>query len=157
MEHKYIIQLLRQEEAIEIADEWKYSSFYSFYDMSADPEDYEEIVTPELRKNNYFGVHKNGDLIGFYTVEKSGATAEIGFGMRPDLTGKGNGTGFVQAIIEDVIDHNPDLVNLKLEVACFNKRAIHLYEKLGFKKINQHLQVTNGSKYDFWLMEKILK
>ena len=34
--------------AREIADDWKYPPPYDFYDMTADPGDYREFVTPEL-------------------------------------------------------------------------------------------------------------
>ena len=44
---------MRQPEAIEIADRWKYPGEYAFYDMTADPEDYEEIVAPEKRGDRW--------------------------------------------------------------------------------------------------------
>ena len=54
------IKKMEQSEALEIAERWKYDGEYAFYDMTADPEDYEEIVTPEKRGNRYFSVF-NGD------------------------------------------------------------------------------------------------
>ena len=58
---------MRQPEAIEIADRWKYPGEYAFYDMTADPEDYEEIVTPEKRGDRYFSVFSGNELTGFFS------------------------------------------------------------------------------------------
>lgn len=48
------IEPLRQSNAEEIANNWHYEGIYSFYDMQADPEDYEEILSPEARGNHYY-------------------------------------------------------------------------------------------------------
>lgn len=50
----FVIQKLSQNNAEAIADEWKYQGVYEFYNMTSDPEDYEELMTPSLRKDNYF-------------------------------------------------------------------------------------------------------
>jgi len=44
-----------------------------------------------------------------------------------------------------------------LAVADFNKRAIKLYEKLGFETSETYLQETNGGQYSFVKMKKLLK
>ena len=51
-----IIKRMEQSGAAEIADCWKYGGEYGFYDMTADPEDYQEIMSPELRGDRYFSV-----------------------------------------------------------------------------------------------------
>ena len=51
---KMTIEQMRQSEAVEIADRWKYDGEYAFYDMTADPEDYREITTPALRDGRYY-------------------------------------------------------------------------------------------------------
>ena len=60
------IEPLRQSNAEEIANNWHYEGIYSFYDMQADPEDYEEILSPEARGNHYYQVLKNDELYGFF-------------------------------------------------------------------------------------------
>lgn len=52
--------------------------------------------------------------------------------MKPELTGKGFGTEFFTFILNQIQQNNQ--YPLRLTVAKFNTRAIHLYEKLGFKK-----------------------
>ena len=48
------ITTLSQENALKIANEWHYDAPYDFYDMQNDIEDYEEIISPSLRQNNYY-------------------------------------------------------------------------------------------------------
>ena len=84
------IKKMCQPEAAEIANRWKYDGEYAFYDMTADPEDYAEIVTAEKRGDRYFSVFSGDGLMGFFCVEQAGADIEIGLGLRPDLTGLGN-------------------------------------------------------------------
>lgn len=45
-------QRLSQSNALIIANEWKYDGEYSFYDMTADSEDYEEFIDEDLRNAN---------------------------------------------------------------------------------------------------------
>lgn len=51
--------------------------------------------------------------------------------VRPDLTGRGLGQSFVEAVVEFATQtHAPE--SLRLTVAAFNRRAIRVYEKCGF-------------------------
>lgn len=38
----------------------------AFYDMQADSEDYEEILSPEAHGDHYYQVLKNDELYGFF-------------------------------------------------------------------------------------------
>lgn len=153
----YDFRLMTQKDALIIANEWKYSGKYAFYDFTADPEDYAELINPSLRKDHYYSIFNsdNSELIGFTVFEiRENQVIEIGLGMKPALTGHGNGSRFVQAIINFGISRYPQIKKIQLDVADFNQRAISTYEKLGFKKIKLHRQETNGSIYNFWLLEK---
>ena len=146
------ITQMRQSEAIEIADCWKYDGEYAFYDMTADPEDYEEIVTPELRGDRYFSIFDEDALIGFFCVEQEDGSIEIGLGLRPDLTGQGRGRTFLNEILQFVRE-NYIFEKIRLDVASFNQRAIKVYERAGFVKTGTSQVHTNGGIYDFTLME----
>ena len=146
------IEKMEQPEAQEIADRWKYDGEYDFYDLTADPDDYEEITTPALRRDNYFSVFNEGELIGYFTVEQDGADISLGLGMRPDLTGQGLGRIFVNKILR-YLRENYQYEKIRLTVAAFNKRAAKLYTRLGFKETGTERLPSNGGMYDFILME----
>ena len=63
------IEPLSQLHALEIANDWHYEAPYDFYDMKNDPEDYEEIISPEARGNRYYQVLKEGKLYGFFVLK----------------------------------------------------------------------------------------
>ena len=101
---------------------------------------------------NYFEVIKNHICIGFYSLMEEDDHIEIGLGLHPDFTGKGHGKKFLEDLL-DYISLNYEKKKIVLRVASFNSRAIHLYEKCGFKRIRSFVQATNGSFYEFIEME----
>src|SRR5699024_8228748 len=103
---EFIFRPLTEIHALEIANEWKYDGIYSFYDMTADAEDYEEFIDEDLRnQNDHYEAWENDELIGFFCVIQETPSIEIGLGMRPDICGKGKGKQFVMQII-NFIEHN---------------------------------------------------
>ncbi len=154
MDYFYVMPLT-QDLALEIAHDWKYEPPYDFYDATADPKDYAELISPEQRGDRYFAVIRNGALMGYFCLELHGADLELGLGMKPSYTGQGNGRAFYQAI-EDYLKEKQDVQRLILAVASFNKRAQALYQKVGFIKTETFLQETNGGEYEFIRMEKEL-
>ena len=115
---------------------WTYAAPYDFYNQSPSEEGIDELMT-------YQAILESHELIGFYcigspaqvpnsTYPYTSAFTDIGFGMRPDLTGKGHGRLFVTYVMERAMEQGKPL---RLTVASFNERAIHLYETLGFHTI----------------------
>ncbi|KGX88299.1 GNAT family N-acetyltransferase [Pontibacillus marinus] len=149
----YTFQPMTQKEAEHIAGQWHYEGKYSFYDISADEEDHEEFLDPKQREGKSFSVYKNGSLIGFFSFTKPEPNVvDIGLGLRPDLTGNGEGQYFLEQGIDYVKDSfSPQ--KLTLSVATFNERAIKVYERVGFKKVQAFMQDTNGSTFEFVKME----
>ncbi|MDE4085291.1 GNAT family protein [Planococcus maritimus] len=149
----YTFQEMTQEQAQDIAENWRYEGDYSFYDMDADPEDLAEFLDPEKRGDNYFMVFQGNEAVGFYSFGQTDEeTVDIGLGMKPDLTGRGQGTAFLKAGLQFAkSNYHPQKITLS--VAAFNKRAIKLYEKLGFKEVESFVQATNGGYFDFVKME----
>ena len=150
----YVISKMTQKSAVSVA-QWHYQDEYEFYDMTADPEDYQELMNEELRGDSYYQVTQAGMLIGFFVVEKTDRqeVVEVGLGMAPELTGQGNGLEFVRAILKYVSRvKNPQ--KILFDVAKFNVRAQKLYQKIGFEVVNYHEQETNGGSYPFVLMVK---
>lgn len=142
------IEQLNDDYAIEIANHWKYPDPYSFYNMTADPEDYEEIICADLRKDHYFQVVNDEGLYGFFALYPVDDTLELGLGIKPEYTGKGEGEAFIRLIMS-YIKNNYQVSTIFLSVVDFNIRAQKVYEKIGFKKTRELLQETNGSTYCF--------
>lgn len=148
---------MSQASAMEIADHWKYEAPYSFYDATADEEDYQELIDPLQRKDHYYEVWKNDELFGYFAIFFSGTTTvELGLGLRPDLTGRGLGQAFLVEIIKFLTANFPDVSKIELSVAAFNQRAVAVYAAAGFKESHHFLQATNGGTYDFIKMLKEL-
>ncbi|MDZ7671818.1 MAG: GNAT family N-acetyltransferase [Halanaerobiales bacterium] len=140
-----------------IAYNWKYKSKYSFYDMTEDKEDLEEFLNPNKWENTFAVLNDNNDLVGFYSYYFKEKIIWIGFGLKPELTGKGLGKKFVQKGIDyGIKTYQYDKEYIMLAVAEFNKRAINLYKKLGFSTVEKYEQKTNGGLYNFLKMKKIL-
>ena len=129
-------------------DAWRYEPPYDFYDSDGLP-----VKNPEL----FFAARDDdGSLTGFYFLEPRDSALFYGFGMRPDLTGRGLGEQFVLAGLEfaRLIYGRRRVV---LDVAASNERAIRLYRRLGFDEIGRHAETFDGyDAVEFIDMEKRL-
>ena len=155
-DHELVYSRMDASTAREIADEWKYPPPYDFYDMTADPEDYQEFVTPSLWPEFFLQVRQNGELIGFLSggIVEGGSFVEIGLGLRPDLTGRGLGRSFMRRNLDWIQQEYPG-VEIRLSVASFNQRGIKVYESNGFHVVRHFTQATNGGEYDFVEMKHV--
>lgn len=45
---------------------------------------------------------------------------------------------------------------IMLAVASFNKRAIRMYESIGFQAMEKYIQKTNGAEFEFIKMKKCI-
>jgi RimJ/RimL family protein N-acetyltransferase len=129
---------------------WRYDGLYATYNPGDDPAEMLDTQSP------YYAVHdKLGELIGFFCFGTSALvegeykaglfikerTLPLGLGMRPDLTGQGAGLAFVEAGLE-FAQREFQPRNFLLYVYPWNERAIRVYERAGFQRI-QELTVTN--------------
>ncbi len=145
---------MSQEEA-DLIVQWHYEPPYDFYDAESDKEDMEELLNfKEDKETSYYTLHKDGELKGFFSFTKKDAVKiDVGLGLNPTMTGRGQGLAFVLAGME-LAKEIFDPAALTLSVATFNKRAIKVYERAGFQKVRRFMQETNGSSYEFVEMEK---
>ncbi len=157
---KFIIKEMTDKEAREICT-WKYDDIYSFYNMDEssfndlvnDP--YHCVIDEDRNLVGYccFGESAtvpNGKLVGAYDEE---GFIDIGLGMLPKLCGKGFGAAFLNKCIE-LGEEKFNISNFRLTVATFNKRAIKVYEKLGFKKDRYFNRITqDGRTIEFVTMK----
>jgi ribosomal-protein-alanine N-acetyltransferase len=144
---------MTDEEAQQIAG-WRYVPPYDFYDSVSDPDDLAELLDPHRRGDDYFSaLDEKGALVGFFQFKRDGKVVGVGLRLRPDLTGKGLGHGFLVAGLNFARGaFDPDI--FRLAVATFNERAIKVYEGVGFVHGRIFRHETNGGVYEFLDMER---
>lgn len=94
-------------------------------------------------------MNEDEETVGFFCVGKSAqvpsgkhygvyedSCIDMGLGIDPQLVGKGSGAKFVLFVLRSIEETRQELP-VRLTVAAFNKRAIHLYKKLGFSSNKQ--------------------
>ena len=136
---KYTIRDLSEDYAVEILN-WRYESPYDFYNNEVNPDSMKEMLGDSYfivldQYNRLNGFFCTGDSAQVPAGRQFGAYSEsmvdLGIGMKPELTGQGHGTDFFAFVLRYAQD-NYEGVPIRLTVAKFNERAIHLYEKFGF-------------------------
>lgn len=149
-----LIRKLTQENAMEIADHWKYEGDYAFYDMTADEEDYAEFTNEKLRnRNDHFEVYDKNNFIGFFSIVQEEGNIEIGLGLHPAHCGHGLGQKFIEEI-EEFIKKNYSYHKLIMNVALFNQRALKVYFNCGFQDVKIENRNIDGKTYEFLKLEK---
>ena len=110
---------------------WRYDPPYDFYNGDEDP-----VLNPE----RFFAVRdEHGEIVGNYYFEEKGDALEIGLGLRPDLTGRGLGLEFFErGLAFGRRRYRPE--RIILNVAAFNRRAIAVYERGGFRITGRHVR-----------------
>lgn len=155
----YTFTPLNKEEAQAIFS-WHYDGQYATYDLQGDLEDDNELL--DRRSPHYAVRDERGELIGFFGFGSSASIQEhsepylfsengsllVGLGMRPDLTGKGLGVEFVQAGLDFACREFAPRT-FRLYVMSWNKRAIKVYEKVGFQQMRRMLQKNIHGENEF--------
>ena len=156
----YDFRPMNEEEARAVVA-WRYEAPYDFYDMANDPEGLEELLGTPERRRGYYAALSGGELVGFVCFGPGGqvpsfdyaddGSLDIGLGLRPDLTGRGLGFEFLIAGLEFGRRRFAP-TGFRLAVATFNERAIRVYERAGFRRVEVFTHHTNGGDYPFLLM-----
>jgi ribosomal-protein-alanine N-acetyltransferase len=145
---------MTQEDAETLAA-WRYPGPFSFYDWDSDSDDLAELLDPELRGQDYVAVDDDdGRLVGYFQYKRPhGPRLEIGLGLHPDWTGRGLGQDFVEAGLDYARRrYAPD--EFVLAVAAFNRRAITVYERVGFVRSRTYMHRTAGREWEFIEMRR---
>ena len=148
------IQTLTQENALIIADNWKYEGIYAFYNATNDQEDYDELIDPAKRQDHFYECLIDYQLIGYCVIEKEDKTIHFGLGLAPFLTGKHLGQSFIEEIEKFIKQQHTDITTIELAVVTFNQRAYKVYKKCGYQEIGTFNMPSNGSTYRFIKMKK---
>ena len=142
----YTFRQMNEGQARQVAA-WRYEPPYDFYDVAS---------APEHTQNYYAALSGDGGLAGFFCFETEArvpggnypddGALDVGLGLRPDLTGKGLGLGFVVAGLEFARHHFAPS-DFRLTVATFNELAVKVYERAGFRRTENF----TGDKGDSFL------
>ena len=124
------VRALRGADAEAIAT-WRYPGRYSTYDVG-------EIVTSA---RGFWAVAHDEDLVGYCCfgpearvpgVDQEDGTLDVGYGLRPDLVGRGLGQAFVGAVL-DFAEREFSPRRLRLLILEWNHRSRKVAEALRFE------------------------
>jgi len=134
---------------------WRYDAPYTLY--NPDPGDIEEDVKVfQDPQNAYYSITDEcGDLVAYccFGAEARvpggdyGADAlDVGMGVRPDLTGQGQGLTYITAVLGFArCTFAPR--GFRVTVAEFNKRALRGWEKAGFRPVQTFRRTQDGRAF----------
>lgn len=145
------------EEAEEIL-KWKYPNIYSYYNIEEQEKEY-------IYGTNYYNSFDEKGVEGFFCTDYEATIdteceftyddeyLDIGFGLRPDLCGKGLGGRYVRSIM-DFLKRERGYEKFRLTVARFNTRAIKVYEKIGFRAVKNVKSKYDGKEFTIMVFNK---
>ena len=120
---------------------WRYDPPYDGYNITGDPE---ELITYfMLATVDCHALVGGEELIGFCTFGSDAQVPggdyfqnhlDVGLGIRPDLTGLGNGASYVEAVVDHALTKQS---TLRVTIARKNRRAIRVWKANGFRLTQQ--------------------
>jgi [ribosomal protein S18]-alanine N-acetyltransferase len=115
---------------------WRYPAPYATYDAEG----------PLRSGLGFFAVEdESGELVGFGCigaearvpgVDQEAGTVDVGYGLRPDLTGQGRGREFVGAVLAHVVADHPG-ARLRMSILRWNERSRRVAEAHGFRVVGE--------------------
>ena len=139
-----IIKPLDTESAREVVL-WRYTAPYDMYNLRPEnlESEIEYFINPD---NHYYAIfNPNRTLIGFCCFFHEGQVPggdysqdalDVGMGIRPDLTGGGNGTDIARAVMDFAIEQYRPL-RLRATIAAWNERAQKVCLNNGFEIVDR--------------------
>jgi RimJ/RimL family protein N-acetyltransferase len=142
------------ETAIFTIAEWRYEPPYDIYDLGPiDDEDLAYFLDPELAFHSI--VDEAGALVAYCSFGLDGQVPggdysiealDIGLGVRPNLTGRGQGPTFVQTVL-DFAQTQYAPAAFRVTIAEFNQRALHVWQKVGFRPVQRFETSFDGRPF----------
>lgn len=140
------------EESARIILSWRYDESLEFYNpnLCEIEETVQEFLNPE---NAYYSIFNNRDRLvayccfgadarvkgGNYTIE----ALDIGFGMDPNLTRRGITFRIINTVF-DFAKNNFSTTLFRVTVAEFNKQALRICKKAGFRQVEKFQRGEDG-------------
>ncbi len=118
---------------------WRYPPPYDVYNIDGEPLALAHLLAGA---SGYYCLREGAALVGFCCFgaearvpggDYTAPAVDLGLGVRPDLTGRGRGRNYLDAVTE-FAERELSPPALRLSVATFNARAIRLYHNAGFRE-----------------------
>lgn len=120
---------------------WCYDAPYDIYNPASDEGEEATRVFLDPQNAYYSITDEYGNLVAYCCFGReaqvlggdySTDALDIGLGIRPDLTGQGRGRTYVDAVL-DFARRTFTPAAFRVTVAEFNKRALRVWKKAGFR------------------------
>ena len=155
-----IIKQVTNNEA-KMISKWIYKEPYSIYSLDGSNGCIKELLNGDY----YSALDSKGNIVGFYCFGRSAQVPighkydvydnknimDIGLGINPDFCGQGLGEEFLKKGL-DFARKEFHAKELRLTVANFNKRAIKVYQIVGFRRIYSFKRISHTSMIEFDVM-----
>ena len=142
--------------------EWRYDTPYDLYNIAPDDAEKEMQLLLDPQNAYYTITDEHGHLVAYCCFgldgqvaggDYSAAALDIGLGVRPDLTGQGRGLTYVNAVLDFARRTFPPTA-FRVTVAEFNKRALRVWEKAGFRPVQTFQRETDGRPFVVLIREE---
>lgn len=145
---------LMDESSVRAILNWQYEPPYDLYNNSEeDASLLQHLLHPQ---NNFYKiVDENSELVGYCSFGQDGQVTDgdyrddaldIGMGVRPDLTGRGKGFEYANAVLE-FAESKLSPKAFRVTIAAFNKRALRLWQKLKFEHQQSFERKSDGMQF----------
>ncbi len=140
---------------------WRYEAPYDIYNLDS-PDEQNICYFLEPQNAFYSITGQSGNMAAFCSFGPDGQVLggdyranalDIGMGLRPNLTGQGQGLMYVKAVL-DFARRAFAPAAFRVTVAQFNKRALRVWEKAGFRAIQTFQSKHDGQTFVVLLREE---
>ena len=134
---------------------WRYEPPYDIYNLEGPPDEAALAYFLDPQYACHSITNEAGDLLAFCSFgpdgqvpggDYSAKALDIGLGIRPDLTGQGQGSLFVEAVLEYARQTFAP-TTFRVTIAAFNKRALRVWEKAGFQRVGSFPSSYDGQLF----------
>lgn len=111
------------------------------------------IFKKRSMKKRYFAIYTKDDnsmigYVGLKNINRLLSKGVLGIVLDPNYINGGYGTESIDLLLNYYFNEK-NMSKVTLEVNAFNKRALHVYEKLGFKFEAEYLEDFENQNIDF--------